>query len=183
MVFKKGNQLYKLRKKQWNKGLHYHHSATFKKGNIPWNKGVKGLIKPNKGSFKKGEHKSLKTEFKKGHISWNNGLTFKDNNKILKLDNHPRWKGGRIKNGGYIYVKNKNHPYRNKGGYVLEHRLVMERYLGRFLQSNEVIHHKNKIKDDNRLENLELFNNNAEHISKELKGHPNWYFGKGVILE
>lgn len=36
---------------------------------IPWNRGIKGICKPNSGSFKKGEHKNLETEFKKGHIS------------------------------------------------------------------------------------------------------------------
>lgn len=41
------------------------------KGQIAWNKGTKGLIKPNKGSFKKGEHRSVLTEFKKGSmIRW-----------------------------------------------------------------------------------------------------------------
>lgn len=40
----------------------------FKKGFTPWNKGTKGLIKPNKGSFKKGEHPSPETEFKKGSM-------------------------------------------------------------------------------------------------------------------
>lgn len=77
--------------------------------------------------------------------------------------NHPSWKGGRIKiNGGYILIHSPNHPNR-AGNYVLGHRLVMEKHLGRYLTKEEIVHHKNEIRGDNRFKNLQLCSNNAEH--------------------
>lgn len=76
------------------------------------------------------------------------------------------WKGGRFKSArGYIYIINKEHPYSNKAGYVLEHRLIAEKCLGRYLIKTEVIHHINKITDDNRPENLYLFECSGKHMS------------------
>ena len=74
----------------------------------------------------------------------------------LKGAESPNWKGGIQKIRGYIYVKSYNHPNRNMGDYVAQHRLVMEKHIGRYLLKSESVHHKNGVKDDNRIDNLEL---------------------------
>lgn len=79
----------------------------------------------------------------------------------LPLD-HPQinesGKGFKLKDG-YIYVLNKKHPNAAKSGYVAEHIVIMTQHIGRPLRKGENIHHKNGIRDDNRIENLELWVN------------------------
>ena len=76
--------------------------------------------------------------------------------------NHPGWKGGRVVSGNYINVRNINHPLAING-YVLEHRLIVENEIKRYLTKKEVVHHINKKGNDNRIENLFLFPNNGLH--------------------
>lgn len=75
---------------------------------------------------------------------------------------HHYWRGGVYKDRGYVFIHSPDHPFKNKN-YVPEHRLIMEKYLGRYLRPEEVVHHINEVTDDNRIENLMLFKNDAEH--------------------
>lgn len=93
------------------------------------------------------------------------------------MENNPAWKGGKTyTNEGYIYVRVKNHPNSNANPSVLEHRLVMEKSLGRFLKTSEVVHHINEVKDDNRVENLFVFatGRDHKHFHEQLKKNPNF---------
>ena len=86
--------------------------------------------------------------------------------------NHPNYKGGFIAKSGYKLIM-------HNGRQSLEHRVIIEVYLGRKLQRHEVIHHINHIKTDNRIENLKVMSR-GEHtkIHPEVsfqKGHPNFF--------
>lgn len=92
-------------------------------------------LKNNPGAFKAGEKNS----------NWNGGIT--------------------IHSDGYVCILKPEHPYSNSYGYVRRSRLVMEKHLGRYLDPKEIPHHKNEIRDDDRIENLRLFASNGKHIS------------------
>jgi len=85
---------------------------------------------------------------------------FKTNFCSRKCQHRPE--GYKYKNRGYIKVKQSKHP-NSISGYILEHRLVMEKKIGRYLVRGEVVHHINRIKDDNREDNLMLFACDKDH--------------------
>lgn len=126
-----------------------------------YTKGGKAISKALKGKYKGVCLNTGRTHFKKG---------VPNNVK----ENNPMWKGGRcMLKEGYVLIKQYNHPFRNCQDYVFEHRLVMEKHLGRYLTPEEIVHHNGlkypmgsyEDKGDNRFENLRLFANGGEHTT------------------
>lgn len=76
-------------------------------------------------------------------------------------ENHHSWKGQDAKyidTSGYVYVRARDGESGAKSnGYILEHRRIIQDHLGRSLYEGENVHHKNGVRDDNRIENLELW--------------------------
>lgn len=63
-----------------------------------------------------------------------------------------------VKKGDYLYAIVRNHPKRTKNDYVLLHRVVVENHIGRLLNPDEVVHHKDGNKKNNEIQNLEVIN-------------------------
>lgn len=82
---------------------------------------------------------------------------------------HHWWNGGEHLNGsgptkGYTTVYIPSHPHSMYNGCVWKHRIVVENYIGRYLNKEEVIHHINFSRSDNRIKNLYLFPTHKEHM-------------------
>ena len=94
--------------------------------------------------------KKLKVKIRTQKEACNTNRCRKKNSESILQEKHPLWKGRVKRADGYIML-------RKPGKYVLEHRDIVEEKIGRLLKHFEVVHHINRIRDDNRLENLYVF--------------------------
>ena len=89
-----------------------------------------------------------------------------DNRSARRGEKSPTWKGGKTRSRkGYVVL-------RNDGDVIFEYRAVMEEHIGRKLAEDEVVHHINGDKTDNRLENLQLMTR-GEHSTMHNKRRKN----------
>lgn len=102
----------------------------------------------------------------KDYISTNPKSVYCSTNCRQKFEvkkNNPNWKGGKYIHKGYVWTLTST------GKYIPEQRYIMESILGRNLEKNEVVHHINGDKLDNRLKNLQVMSKES-HISLHHKG-------------
>ncbi len=132
--------------------------------------------------------------FQKGHKGYwlgkKRSLKVKKQISLMSSgDKSSRWKGGTTIHQGYRMIKMPNHPHCRKSGYIMEHRLVMEKKIGRYLMPNEKVHHNDENKLNNNPFNLKLNDNNIDHLKMfHLKNKRNdvkyqkvsFYFKKGL---
>jgi hypothetical protein len=94
--------------------------------------------------------------------------------------NSQNWKGGKKKHGEYIQIHvSKKHPFADFHGYIMEHRFVIEEWYRKnkpddrclvevdgkkYLNPIYKVHHKNDVKDDNRIQNLVPVASQSEHF-------------------
>lgn len=94
-----------------------------------------------------------------------------------------RYMGGnktRVSRFGYILEYCPTHPRTQSNGYMPQHRLLMEVHLGRFLGDDEVVHHKNGDRQDNRIENLEVMSRRA-HAGMHGKSRPSKWNDPAIV--
>lgn len=97
-------------------------------------------------NIKKGSHPSDESKKKISEAKFKGGIGYK-----------------KKRSDGYISIYFPEHPKASKDGTVMEHILVIEAVLGRHLKENEIVHHKNEDRSDNRVCNLQLMTT-SEHM-------------------
>lgn len=92
--------------------------------------------------------------------------------KYQKLELNPSWRGGIYTHTeGYKMLMKPDHPFADARCYVMEHRLIMEKHLGRYLSRNELVHHIDENIQNNDISNLQIMTpaeHTRHHFSKDM---------------
>lgn len=145
----------KLKSKEIREKISNSLKKAYKEGRVPTAFGL-GQKRPDVSA------KEFREKVSKGLLR-----AYKENRKKVNPDfykkgpNRPNFKGRLEKE--YILIYSPNHPNRSKSNYVPEHRLIMEKHLGRNMAKKEVVHHIDFDKYNNNINNLHLFENKSEH--------------------
>ena len=151
------------------------------------------FIKNNKINLGKKHSKEAKRKMSKAHKGKkfseecilkrvNSRKGYRHSDKTKRKIGKANYKGGRIKTSeGYILALKHGHPFYSKFGYVYEHRLIGESQIGRYLKPEEVVHHINKIRDDNRPEDLMAFVSHSVHL--RFHGNPDNVKPEEIIFD
>lgn len=92
------------------------------------------------------------------------GIPKRTKSEQQRRERSSNWHGGRgITSHGYVKIFLPEHPFASSAGYVYEHRLVVEKSIGRYLTSDEKVHHIDQNKQNNDIHNL-LVLSNQNHI-------------------
>lgn len=121
-----------------------------------WKKQMSEESRKRMGDAHRGKHLS---EEQRRKISEKNSCNYNGLNGYGHTKKHNR---------GYVLVYVPKHPHAHSDGYVMIHTVLMERSIGRYLTEDEVVHHVNHDRTDNRLENLVLMDK-KEHMSMHMK--------------
>ena len=130
--------------------------------NVKWNKDElqrlyweEGLSSVSIGKLLKVPHQAVRQAMRRFKIN------FRSKSEAISGERHYAWRGDNLRFtdvNGYVFVRAlEGHPYADKHGYIREHKLIMEKKLGYYLPPKTIVHHLNGIYDDNREENLIVF--------------------------
>lgn len=141
---------------------------------------MKTLYEQGYSFFDIGQKYSCQSETIRYHLK-KTGIAFRSRGMQTQIarakysrEKHHSWKGGKYLDHGYWKILMWEHPNHDNDGYIAEHRFLMEEFLKKtdpshpalednYLSKQWIVHHKNGVKTDNRLENLEVMPRNQHH--------------------
>lgn len=90
---------------------------------------------------------------------------------VFLANENSRYGGYIVEDAGYLCIRLPNHPKSNNRGYVRLHVILAEYFSGREVAENEVVHHLNGNRQDNRAENLEIMDKKEHDRFHTCKRH------------